>query len=56
MTGADLCVNKPHLSGSYLNHLVQEGILINCHTGVSVTFTLKMEAVYCTETPDDVLP
>jgi hypothetical protein len=22
MTGTDLCVNKPHLSRSYLNHLV----------------------------------
>jgi hypothetical protein len=22
MTGTDLCVNKPHLSQSYLNHLV----------------------------------
>ena len=25
MTGTDLCVNKPHLSRSYLNHLVQGG-------------------------------
>jgi hypothetical protein len=23
MTGTDLCVNKPHKSRSYLNHLVQ---------------------------------
>ena len=22
MTGTDLCVNKPHMSRSYLNHLV----------------------------------
>ena len=22
MTGTDLCVNKPHVSRSYLNHLV----------------------------------
>jgi len=22
MTGTDLCVNKPHMSWSYLNHLV----------------------------------
>jgi hypothetical protein len=24
MTGTDLCVNKPHKSWSYLNHLVNE--------------------------------
>jgi len=23
MTGTDLCVNKPHIFRSYLNHLVQ---------------------------------
>ena len=23
MTGTDFCVNKPHMSRSYLNHLVQ---------------------------------
>ena len=25
MTGTDLCVNKPHKSRSYLNHLVHYG-------------------------------
>jgi hypothetical protein len=25
MTGTDLCVNKPHKSQSYLNHLVYKG-------------------------------
>jgi hypothetical protein len=25
MTGTDLCVNKPHKSRSYLNHLVLRG-------------------------------
>jgi len=24
MTGTDLCVNKPHMSRSYLNHLVHQ--------------------------------
>jgi uncharacterized phage infection (PIP) family protein YhgE len=26
MTGTDLCVNKPHKSRSYLNHLVQSNL------------------------------
>jgi len=26
MTGTDLCVNKPHQSRSYLNHLVQTAV------------------------------
>jgi hypothetical protein len=28
MTGTDLCVNKPHKSRSYLNHLVQKEVCI----------------------------
>jgi len=27
MTGTDFCVNKPHMSRSYLNHLVRLTIL-----------------------------
>ena len=42
MTGTDFCVNKPHMSRSYLNHLVHkqrtrkpwsEGTTDNSHTG-----------------------
>ena len=28
MTGTDLCVNKPHQSRSYLNHLVYKTIIL----------------------------
>jgi hypothetical protein len=33
MTGTDLCVNKSHLSRSYLNHLVYNGYRV-CFLGV----------------------
>jgi len=26
MTGTDFCVNKPHMSRSYLNHLVPDAV------------------------------
>jgi hypothetical protein len=31
MTGTDLCVNKPHLSRSYLNHLVHPDSEVHTH-------------------------
>ena len=36
MTGTDLCVNKPHMSRSYLNHLVIE--LLHYFTTIASVF------------------
>ena len=33
MTGTDLCVNKPHKSRSYLNHLVVSKLLLGKWNG-----------------------
>jgi len=47
MTGTDLCVNKPHQSRSYLNHLVYVSY-DNKHllySGISVWFVLMLSSL-----------
>ena len=43
MTGTDLCVNKPHLSRSYLNHLVS--ITAKDPTDLIDTFRVKNRGI-----------
>ena len=38
MTGTDFCVNKPHMSRSYLNHLVYIKQYHECY-GLHLAFT-----------------
>jgi hypothetical protein len=40
MTGTDLCVNKPHKSRSYLNHLVHKASYTN-YTVLTWIFGVK---------------
>jgi len=47
MTGTDLCVNKPHLSRSYLNHLVFCHIFIKWETlHTKVAEKIKAHIIY----------
>ena len=46
MTGTDFCVNKPHMSWSYLNHLVNNTVFSSCSYVSSVGIHINVIFIY----------
>jgi hypothetical protein len=47
MTGTDLCVNKPHMSRSYLNHLVYRAIWYNLNGALHKSLQWVIPTLHC---------